>query len=93
VNSLFFRPSFSKEAFIQLTMTTTFFAITSSPLHPLFQLQNYDEAKNVLQDIFTDVCSNCGTWAAIRGDWRKCYIGGIIRPQEECDITWNPSFV
>ncbi|KAF9504805.1 hypothetical protein BS47DRAFT_1374354 [Hydnum rufescens UP504] len=51
---------------------------------------NYDEVKNELQDVFTNVCSNCGTWAAVRGDWRKCYTCGVIRPQEECDITWNP---
>ncbi|KAF9503978.1 hypothetical protein BS47DRAFT_1374437 [Hydnum rufescens UP504] len=54
---------------------------------------NYDEVKNELQDVFTNVCSNCGTWAAVRGDWRKCYTCGVIRPQEECDITWNPPLV
>ncbi|KAF9513387.1 hypothetical protein BS47DRAFT_1376734 [Hydnum rufescens UP504] len=59
----------------------------------LFLSFSKEALKNKLQDVFTNVCSNCGTWAAVRGDWRKCYTCSVIRPQEECDITWNPPLV
>ncbi|GLB44800.1 putative tryptophan halogenase [Lyophyllum shimeji] len=50
----------------------------------------WDETRYVTQDIFETQCRACGTWHTCRGDWRKCYTCGVIRPLEDCEIKWRP---
>lgn len=49
-------------------------------------LMNYDVEKNVSKDTFANRCKSCGTWHALRADWRKCYTCGVIRAAEDCEV-------
>jgi len=50
----------------------------------------YDDVKYESQDSFQNQCRSCDAWLITRGDWRKCSACGVMRSEEDCEVTYNP---
>ena len=53
----------------------------------IFMRYDTEKKENVEKDTFANQCKACGSWISLRADWRKCYTCGVIRPQEDCDVS------
>lgn len=50
-------------------------------------LMQYDPEEYYEKDTFVNQCKSCGTWHALRADWRKCYTCGVTSDANDCEVS------